>query len=468
MSEKRKVPDPESGGKQRKICKRDKVILESLTFAPKHYIRAHSKTKKVDDKTQVWDVVFEPDPDDASKTTSNVATCGGNSISVIDVNSGTVCMKYEHQDKQEVFYTLAWTTLLFENRRSNILLSGSISGEIRMFHPEKQVCFRHFRVMELRNIPVNSILFHSEKPTWLFCGTEDGMITLWDIGPTTLLQYDVSPTSLLKLFPGFGAVYNIAWTGKNGWLLAGCAAGLVGYQIEDKKVETMEDYAPCRVAFFQPKSKKDDGQNPIVDSLVVASEWTIVSKCALHGLIYVWDLKATVNSLNKFNMQAKDDVKRNIINMIESVIEEILDKVVEPKAANNLLDKVNEVEDNDNVEDNITATNVVMLANLKWSNTDNLFMNLGCHKGKGLIACGDDRGTIWVYNLPQFGKDGGKPIKGKVEPMTKLEWPDLQDDRQNNNSPKGQIIMDKVVVSHDNMHIVGVTSNNLVCIWRQM
>ena len=102
MSEEVKVH--ESGGNQRKICKRDKAILESLTFAPAYYIRAHSMTRKgVDDKTQVWDVVFEPDPEDSSKTTSNVATCGGNSIAIINVHSGTVCMKYEHQDKQEVF-----------------------------------------------------------------------------------------------------------------------------------------------------------------------------------------------------------------------------------------------------------------------------------------------------------------------------------------------------------------------------
>ena len=446
MSDKRKAP--ESGGNQLKICKRDKAILESVTFAPAHYIRVHSKHRHLEglnDKTQVWDVVFEPDPQDASKTTSNVATCGGNSISIIDVSSGEVLMKYELQVKNEVFYTLAWTTLLLENQRSNILLSGSISGEIRMFRPEKQVCFSHFRVVELRNIAVNSILFHSEKPTWLFCGTEDGMITLWDIEPTVFKYNDVKPTSLLKLFPSFGPIYNIAWTGKNGWLLAGCAAGLVGYHIEDEKIENTEDYVPCRVGFFQPQSKKDEGQNPIVDSLVVASEWTVVSKCALHGLIYIWDLKATVKLLNKGKIETKADT--------------------DPLAL--------DVKDNVNVDENINEANIVMLANLKWSDTNNIFMNLGCRKGRGLLACGDDQGAIWLYFLPQFGKDGGKPIKGEVEPTTKLEWAELQDDPQNNNLPNRSskpklIITNKVAVSHDNSYIVGVTSNNLVCIWKQV
>ena len=45
--------------------------------------------------------MFEPDPQDATKTTSLVATCGGNSICIIDVNSGTVLMKYKHKDIKE-------------------------------------------------------------------------------------------------------------------------------------------------------------------------------------------------------------------------------------------------------------------------------------------------------------------------------------------------------------------------------
>ena len=51
---------------------------------------------------------------------------------------------------------------------------------------------------------------------------------------------------------------------------------------------------PLMVDFLMPESDKDRGENPIVDSLAVASDWTIVSKCALHGLIYVYDLKVNI------------------------------------------------------------------------------------------------------------------------------------------------------------------------------
>ena len=119
---------------------------------------------------QIWEVVFEPDPKDPTKTTSKVATCGGNSICIVDVNNGTVLMKYKHKDLKENFYTLAWTTLTFNgDEKSNILVSGGIRGEVRMFHPQNKVCFHEWRPVDKKGIAVNSLIFHSEKNTWLFC-----------------------------------------------------------------------------------------------------------------------------------------------------------------------------------------------------------------------------------------------------------------------------------------------------------
>ena len=40
-----------------------------------------------------------------------------------------------------------------------------------------------------------------------------------------------------------------------------------------------------------------------------------------------------------------------------------------------------------------------MLANLKWSDTDNFYMNLGCHKGVGLVVCGDDKVEINMLSV---------------------------------------------------------------------
>lgn len=406
----------------------------TLTYDPVHFIRSHSKNNDpADIQTQIWEVVFEPDPKDASKTTSKVATCGGNSICIIDVHTGTVMMKYKHKELKENFYTLAWTTLDLGGEKSNILVSGGIRGEVRMFHPQHKVCFHEWRPVEKKGIAVNSLVFHSENTTWLFCGTSDGVVALWDVGQPTLPTYDgVSPCMLVKLFPDYGDVYNIAWTGSNRWLLAGTAAGLVGWNIDDDKVKQLgKDYKPIMVDFLMPESDRDKGENPIVDSLAVASDWTVISKCALHGLIYVWDLKTTVNSINFDNYAAKDE------------------------------------------ECTVVEQDVKMLANLKWSDTDNFYMNLGCHKGKGLICCGDDKGSLWLYNLPQYGRDGGHPqLKSKIEATVRLAWPELQDDHLENSRKvpldRHDIIIDKVAASHDNNHIVAVTSNNMVCIWKKV
>ena len=87
----------------------------------------------------LFQVVFEPDPKEKSKTTSRVATCGGNTICIIDVNSGKILMEYKHKDVEENFFTLAWTTLTLNDEETNILASGGMRGEIGMFHPQKKV-----------------------------------------------------------------------------------------------------------------------------------------------------------------------------------------------------------------------------------------------------------------------------------------------------------------------------------------
>ena len=47
---------------------------------------------------QIWAVSFEPDPLNPGKTTSKVASCGGNSICITDVTTGSVLMKYKDKD----------------------------------------------------------------------------------------------------------------------------------------------------------------------------------------------------------------------------------------------------------------------------------------------------------------------------------------------------------------------------------
>ncbi len=109
-------------------------------------------------------------------------------------------------------------------------------------------------------------------------------------------------------------------------------------------------FRPTMIDFIMPENKRDEGENPIVDSLAVSSNWTIVSKCALHGLIYVWNLRATIKEVEKLKEEGGGK------------------------------------KDDDDDGNTVIEQEVYMLAHLKWSDTDNFYMNLGCHKGKKQIT----------------------------------------------------------------------------------
>ena len=47
-------------------------------------------------------------------------------------------------------------------------------------------------------------------------------------------------------------------------------------------------------------------------------------------------------------------------------------------------------------------------------------------QGKGVVVCGDDKGSLWLYNLPGMVKTSPEPIKKCVDPTTRLMWPELQ------------------------------------------
>ena len=401
-------------------------VSEGINYSAVHFIRCHSKNNDPTDvKTQIWGVMFEPHPDDNNKTTHHVATCGGDSVTVIDVNSGIVEIKYKDKDTNEQFFTLAWTTLTVDDKKINVLATGGIQGEIKMIHPQNKVCYHTWRAVNSKKTAVYSLVFHSNQPTWLFSGSSDGLVTLWDVGTPILPSYDrVHPKIIMKLSPNFGSVYNIAWSGhESNWLLAGTEDGLVGWNMEAVKVKQQgRKYCPIMVDFLLPK-KHNDGYD--VDSIAVVGEWTIVAKCIKHGLLYVWDLKNTTLNL-------KRDAENN---------QTVLEKEVK------------------------------MVSTLKYLETDNYFMNIGCHKGAGLIVCGDDQGALWLYDTQTLGQTFPKSLGSVVDPSTLLLWPEVQDDNLEENVnllQNDEIIIDKVATSHDSRYIVAVTNINLVCIWRKI
>lgn len=137
---------------------------------------------------------------------------------------------------------------------------------------------------------------------------------------------------------------------------------------------------------------------------------------------------------------------------------------------------------------------VEVLAELAWRKTENFYMNIGCSAESGMLACGDDKGYIWVYKLPSWMITDNEEKEEKIisncpirmAPLGKqstffswlnqillstvsegiVPWPDIEDDNANGKATK-DIIVDKVTLSSNGKHIVAVTNNNLVAIWKK-
>jgi hypothetical protein len=81
---------------------------------------------------------------------------------------------------------------------------------------------------------------------------------------------------------------------------------------------------------FPKKHIQNTSEPQLVDSLVLVGDGMVATKCALHGVIYLWDLMATLAASGEG-------------------------------------------------QQTITVTPIRVLT---WSNTDNYFMNMGCHSGE--------------------------------------------------------------------------------------
>ena len=115
------------------------------------------------------------------------------------------------------------------------------------------------------------------------------------------------------------------------------------------------------------------------------------------------------------------------------------------------------------------VTDVEVLVELPWCQTDNFYMNIGGLSSLGLVACGDDEGNIYMYLLPDWltedvnnNQELGRPAR--VAPLGILPWPHLEGVEPSS----GDIMMDKVVISPSGNHLVAVTNNNIVAIWKKV
>lgn len=86
------------------------------------------------------------------------------------------------------------------------------------------------------------------------------------------------------------------------------------------------------------------------------------------------------------------------------------------------------------------------------------------------MACGDDKGSIWIYNLEDLDLKSLKNSNTKViEAYSVLKWPKLQDKflkkKKKLEVDVYDIVMAKCSLHSNGKHLVAVTNNNFVCVY---
>uniref|UniRef100_A0A8C1U2D1 Leucine-rich repeats and WD repeat domain containing 1 n=1 Tax=Cyprinus carpio TaxID=7962 RepID=A0A8C1U2D1_CYPCA len=323
---------------------------EPVSLQPLHVLQCHSRQDSPDDfSTQLWACAFEPPQecsDGISGGSRTVATCGGETLCVIDCESGHVLKKYKVPGEE--FFSLAWSTVLMSRtggsgRPCNILAAGGKRGLVKLIHPRVNLAFGEFRASRRA---ISIMRFSPRNASFLFTGTYENKIFLWDISGLDR-DYNFKISKLLVLETGSTPLHlSLLPTSPDTHLLSGCDDGLYVFDIQISK-NTQKRNEEMEIVF--PVYKKKDKKNTYrtIDGLSFLSDDIVASKSHMQGSIYLWSWSATRASWNG----RKKEVP------------------------------------------------AVVLAELQWSSTDIPYLSLGTCPGYGYVVCGDEQGRLWMYHI---------------------------------------------------------------------
>ncbi|VDO07940.1 unnamed protein product [Rodentolepis nana] len=388
-----------------------------VDYDPLHFIRCHARDNDpLDCSTKVWRCAIEPDPNDPKKTTSIVATCGGECVCLIDCQTGKVLKRFKHVGEE--FYSVAWTTVeMASGHKTNLLAAAGKLKEIRLLHPERLVCYAELKG---HREEIACMVFHPSKPTVLFSGDSKACVCVWDIGVPSAPDYRTRHHLLMRLVcprPNLNPVLNLIFMPNYDTLLAGCEDGVFAWTVSDFRKQRFVEERPPTMEIKIPTNRE-----PCFDGLARLSENLIIVKCVEEGEIYVIDFGQLL--LNRKGSAAAKKI--------------------------------------------VTAE---VLGRIRWQTTDEIYINVTARPGLGAVVCGDNEGTIWLYDLQQRVVNEGTNQKFNVKPNKILEWPECsvggtrEEDPQMKdtiNSGFKNPVVNSTDISSDGKYLVAVTDNNLL------
>ncbi|NXX56992.1 LRWD1 protein, partial [Scopus umbretta] len=417
---KRNNSKPGSGNKRSKSQANTEEEAEDVSAEPLHFLQCHSKGNSREDfKTQLWSCVFEPlldcgarkDPIVSSSRT--VATCGGESICLIDCETGTVLKKYKVATEE--FFSVAWTTLtmvISDSRKKshNILAAAGRRGIVKLIHVAADFCYGEIKAHKK---PIATVCFSPTRETHLFTASYDKRIALWDIGIPDC-DYNFKASQLLVL-EALSIPLRIALvpTCPDQYLLAGCESGCFAWNI---KLDKEQKSRPFEAIFQFPDEDGGITTSHRVDGLAFLNDDVIVSKSSKPGCIYLWSWSRSFDTKGK-------GCQRTV--------------------------------------------SALILAELEWSMTDLSYLTLSTCPAKDYVFCGDEKGSVWMYNLSNYttawSSAKGKRSDKRIPPTQILKWPELRV----NGEQLTEVLINNVVSDPTFTYLVVLTSVNITAIWKK-
>ncbi|XP_026183465.1 leucine-rich repeat and WD repeat-containing protein 1 [Mastacembelus armatus] len=393
-----------------KICSETQPVC----LKPLHVLQCHSKQDSPEDfSTQLWACAFQPllGTTGSGGESRMVATCGGDSLCIIDCETGMVMKKYKVPGEE--FFSLAWSTVLMSRgsgasaQQCIILAAGGKRGFVKLIHPRNNVAYGEFRASR-KSLAV--LRFSHLHHSFLFTGSYDNKIVMWDIGGVDS-QYNFKALQLLVLeISATPLHFCLPPTSPHSYLLTACENGLHCFNIQLGTNSTTKRSKDMEITFPIYKKEDKDHDYHTIDGLNFLNDDIVASKNFMHGSIYLWSWSRT---------KAQHPVKKGTVC-------------------------------------------AVVLAELQWTNTDVPYLALNTCPGQAYIVCGDDQGRLWTYHVTNLQKKSlqtGKPIL----PTEVLEWPTpVRKGRQVEGPSINTVAMDPEL-----RYLVALSDKNMVIVWKR-
>ncbi|XP_013008175.1 leucine-rich repeat and WD repeat-containing protein 1 isoform X2 [Cavia porcellus] len=379
-----------------------------LRMEPLHFLQCHSRNNSPQDlKTQLWACAFEPawEEGDSGATSQTVATCGGEAVCVIDCQTGIVLHKYKAPGEE--FFSVAWTALMVvtqagHKKRWSVLAAAGLRGQVRLLHVRAGFCCG---VIRAHKKAIATLCFSPTHETHLFTASYDKRIILWDIGVPNH-DYEFRASQLFTLdSTSIPLRLCPVPSCPDAHLLAGCEGGCCCW---DVRLDQPQKRRGCEVEFVFSEGSKTSTRR--VDGLAFVNEDVVASKGSGLGTICLWSWSQTW-----LHRGSKSSVT------------------------------------------------VVVLAQLQWSHTELAYFSLSTCPDQGIVLCGDEEGSVWIYDVGHLLKQLSPPPAAPQAPTQILKWPQPGAGGQ----PVIRTMVNMVVANAAFTYLTALTDSNIVAIWRR-